>query len=787
MKKLIFFICLFAVSAYSYAQPVSMTIGNVSGVQNTSVSVPITVTNFSNIGAITLKISFDPSAVSFESISNTPGTTDPFFSTPPASANANGQLIIGWYSLTPLNLGNSKLLDMVFKYKKGSSAIAFSTADCEIINATSGAVTVTYTSGAISSNLNLTIKHATATPGSKVSVPLEVLSFMDVGALSLKINYDPAVVMFDSLGSLPRPKDEFTVSSSGGVLSIGWFGLTPINIASGKLCDVYFTYVSGTTQLTFNTAQCEISNSTATPLTASYNNGSVSSGTPITLALANVKAAASSNITVPLNVTNFSNIGAISLKINFDPAVLSFTGISNAPAGIDFLVNVSGNTISIGRYGTDPINVGTGKLFDLNFTYTDGSSYLIFNIGQCEIADKDGAVKATNYTNGSVVLCSLPAVPALASPSNGAMGISTSPTLSWQPSIEATSYRLQLSTSLTFSTTVFDQSNITGTSQPISGLINNTLYYWRVNATNGCGTSNYSEPFSFTTIVGIPDLVSPTNGATNQPLSLTLSWGAVTGAATYRIQVATDNSFTNLIVNDPTVTGTTKQVDHLMDGTQYFWRVNATNVGGTSDFSVTFDFRTMAVPGVPVLVSPSNGATNQILSLTLLWNAVTGAATYRIQVSTSSTFSTTVFDQSITDTSLRISGLVNNTLYYWRVNATNIGGTSNYSEPFHFTTIAVGNFYISPNPYDPNVPDGKLTFTLSHRANVTVEVFDWLGRSVNMIFDNKSFEAGTYTESYSGKKDGNILANGVYFLRMTVREGDLVETSYFKSVIAVKE
>ena len=92
-----------------------------------------------------------------------------------------------------------------------------------------------------------------------------------------------------------------------------------------------------------------------------------------------------------------------------------------------------------------------------------------------------------------------PAAPALASPSDGAAGVSTSPTLSWNASTGATSYGLQVSTSPTFSTTVVNQSGITGTSWQISGLANNTKHYWRVNATSAGGTSDWSSVRCFKT------------------------------------------------------------------------------------------------------------------------------------------------------------------------------------------------------------------------------------------------------------------------------------------------
>jgi hypothetical protein len=78
-------------------------------------------------------------------------------------------------------------------------------------------------------------------------------------------------------------------------------------------------------------------------------------------------------------------------------------------------------------------------------------------------------------------------------------------------------------------------------------------------------------------------------------------------------------------------------------------------------------------PNPPDLLSP--GA-----AITFKWGSPNGATKYQLQVSTSSSFTTTVFDADVgNNTSQEVTGLSLGTLYYWRVRAGNDGGWGNWS------------------------------------------------------------------------------------------------------------
>jgi hypothetical protein len=99
-----------------------------------------------------------------------------------------------------------------------------------------------------------------------------------------------------------------------------------------------------------------------------------------------------------------------------------------------------------------------------------------------------------------------------------------------------------------------------------------------------------------------PRLIAPENGATVEAGDVAFSWeGSPT--STYRLQVAGDGAFTDLLV-DADVFGTFRNVPGLQAGSTYFWRVRFI------EFSDVFTFSTQPDPlATIVITSPANGDT----------------------------------------------------------------------------------------------------------------------------------------------------------------------------------
>jgi len=143
---------------------------------------------------------------------------------------------------------------------------------------------------------------------------------------------------------------------------------------------------------------------------------------------------------------------------------------------------------------------------------------------------------------------------------------------------------------------------------------------------------------------------------------------------------------------------------------------------GTANNLLQINFGTapsVPAPLAPTLSSPANNATNQSLAPNLTWTASSGATSYNLEYSTSSTFaSSNTLITGITTTSRALSGLATNTRYYWRVSATNASGTSAWSAVRNFTTTAPVTLPAAPTLRSPanNARNVTRTPTMSWNA-----------------------------------------------------------------------
>lgn len=124
-----------------------------------------------------------------------------------------------------------------------------------------------------------------------------------------------------------------------------------------------------------------------------------------------------------------------------------------------------------------------------------------------------------------------------------------------------------------------------------------------------------------------------------------------------------------------------------------------------------------AQPTIPILFSPDSGAVNKPHKMNLIWNASASADSYHLQVSDTSSFTTTVYDQSqLTDTVQFIDALTFSTTYYWRVASTNETNTSAFSTTSSFATW--DSVPKGPDPVDLGLLDSFAIIAYAAVTNV---------------------------------------------------------------------
>jgi len=225
-------------------------------------------------------------------------------------------------------------------------------------------------------------------------------------------------------------------------------------------------------------------------------------------------------------------------------------GISDTDTGVGGTSNGAGAFQNDGTYTvyemSHPLNSGdTGHDFALNFGDTVGFYFVLYIIntypGDYGETDFPGLM---NFGKIAIVTAP-PPYPTLSSPSNGATGVPLNPTLSWNASVGATTYQVQVSTNPEFNPTLIQAGVIapaTSFDVPPNILNPSTLYYWRVQACNG-GSSNWSQVWSFTTSKATTTtVVSSSTNPSTYGQSITFTATVTPSSATGAVQFQIDGS-----------------------------------------------------------------------------------------------------------------------------------------------------------------------------------------------------------------------------------------------------
>jgi len=331
--------------------------------------------------------------------------------------------------------------------------------------------------------------------------------------------------------------------------------------------------------------------------------------------------------------------------------------------------------------GLNDVDVGNSTFYSVNNNLTQNNTYY-YRVR----AYNSGGIS----TNSNVISVNTLPNPPSAPVAIAATSITQTSFISnWNSSPGATGYYIDVAIDNVFNNILSQYNGLdvsTVNSKLILGLSNYSQYNYRVRAYNSGGVSSNSNVISVNTLPNSPSAPIALAAASITQISFNANWDASVGATTYLLDLATDIGFNNLLINNSNVGNvTTYAISGLTSGTQYWYRVRANNSGGTSNNS-------NAISSITLLSAPLALQASLITQTSFVanWRISSGALGYFLDISTNENFTTLLISNvnvgNITSFTI-ISGIVQNTNYYYRVRAYNSVGTSVNSDIISLVTL----------------------------------------------------------------------------------------------------
>ncbi|MDP3441992.1 MAG: T9SS type A sorting domain-containing protein, partial [Ignavibacteria bacterium] len=287
---------------------------------------------------------------------------------------------------------------------------------------------------------------------------------------------------------------------------------------------------------------------------------------------------------------------------------------------------------------------------------------------------------------------------------------------------------------------------------------------------NGFGEFILASP-DLSSILLSPIPNSPVNKSTvNYKLPVSLTWSPAGFAKYYSLQVAADEYFANLLVDEKSFIDAKYNLSSLASNTKYFWRVKTHNDAGESDWCASQSFT--AIEPFIQIKKPNGGERwhigleyylewedniNEAVTITLvknetqinsLSNSINSFYRWEIDLTTprandykikiTSISDSNLFD--ISDNSFSIIDTVSNVLKEEQI-PDRFSLYQNYPNPFNTETI--------------------ISFSLLHNNYTSLKIYNSLGEEVAELV-SEELQKGKYSISWNAQNQ----PSGIYFYKL---------------------
>ena len=424
----------------------------------------------------------------------------------------------------------------------------------------------------------------------------------------------------------------------------------------------------------------------------------------------------------PNTVQTVASNGTTTFTVTPDTGyhVTAVTGCNGTLSGTDFTTGpITGNCTVAAQFAINTFTLSTST--DMNGSVSCTPAIVPYNSGSvCTITPNAGYHPTVTGCNGTLAgntysiaavqsdctifatfANSAPSLPTIASPLSSTEILALTPTLAVSAAVDPDGDKVMYTFEIYSDgglRTLVTGTTTENTSWTAPALTDNTLYYWRVQASDGYMNSDWMTTANFFVNTvndrpSDPGISAPVNNVQVGQLSPVLS---LTNASdldiydtlTYDFDVAADSQFTNIVAS---ITGVVQGADGttswiltpaLTENTPYYWRARAKdNHSGYSNYVSASFFVNIAndPPTAPVINAPVGGGEVASYTPTLVVNNATDPDSqglmYTFELDTVNTFdsankqTSALIPEGAGTTAWNPASLTENTTYYWRAKA----------------------------------------------------------------------------------------------------------------------
>ncbi len=552
--------------------------------------------------------------------------------------------------------------------------------------------------------------HTSLTNGTTYYYIVTALNFYGEGTASSEFSATPDAVP-------PEAPTNLTVFSGDGQITVGWSA-----VAAATAYNIYWSTTPGVTTAT-GTQIADVTNP--------YTHTGLTNGTTYYAVVTAVNASGES--------VESAEVSAIPVAI---PANVS-AAAGDAAVEISWDAAAGANSYSIYWSTSTGVTKGTGiEISGVTSPYA--------HTGLSNATTYYYVVTAANATGESAVSTEVSATPQVSAEPPGAPTITAEPgnaqvTISWNSVLNASSYNVYIGLSAGVTQSSFSSmvDGVVALSYTWTSLTNDTPYYFVVTAVNANGQSGDSNVASATPEA--PPAAPSGLSATAGDQQITVDWNPVVGATGYKVYWATFTPVTKASYEGTVSDISTDSYIHsdLINGTTYYYAVTALKVGESAISS-----EVNAIPvGAPIVTT---GSAELVTSTSATLNGAVNpnalSTTYAFEYGTDTNYGTTTTAVDAGDgianveATTAISSLTPNTVYHYRLNATNSAGTTN-GDDATFQTIALPAS-VPGTVSDASDESATLVGTVDPNGDATSYYFEY-GLDTNYGSTTTSADAGS--------------------------------------------